>query len=628
MVRKNYYKRIKINRISKVGYIPRFKLTVQPNNLGGALNNDLVAFRVLNKGISKHNQTGPTNEAYVTEVVKRFKTDFVVEVIEKKDKSIFVFFDDPQLGGLLEIQGVFSKANVGEKILVRLESFPPEEIRGRLLKILGKSGTGESDFLSLVCDLSIRNQFQGELLNTEVQRLTVRREEVLKNKHLYEDLTSKQFFTIDGDKAKDFDDAICVEQIDQGYRLYVAIADVWGYLSTCPAIMEEAIHRGTSIYLLDRVIPMLPAILSEDLCSLREGVDRHTVSVSVDLDRKGRIIKNSERIFASVIHSKKRFTYNQLNDHFLEKEEMVFSTQELKESVVDAYELSRLIQKRLIDERKPSLKIVQEKNEFKTNSNEEIVGFSKESPRDEQPAQKLIETFMILANQLVAEWMTRQEIATIYRVHKVPETAKINHFIEEVQEMEEIDLLESVDQVTVQKLNSWLERFRSHEYFKIIQGNLLQVLPKAEYSISNIGHFGINSSDYLHFTSPIRRLSDLLVHKTLWMYLLDRERYPYHERVLHSNNLESLTYSCNLSELRSITAERRFVSRKIYRYLLSINKGSIYKGVVTSRSPWGYSVRIEGLYDGFVRSLDTKRLGEVVSLKKVDYSWEEFEEVK
>lgn len=629
MNRSHFYKRVKVNRFSGSGFIPRLKLKISKENLKGALNNDLVLckFPDLRKGSTD-------NQPRVLRIVERFKVNFVVEVISLLRQGIVVFFDDPQISGKRIIFGVFPLIQVGHKILVQLKSFPPEKIYGKLLEIIGFKGKPEVEFKSLVLDLKLPLNFERKSINDEIEQLKSRRESVLQNTHLYQFLEDKYFFTIDGEKAKDFDDAICTEKTQSGFKLYIAIADVWGYLRHLPSIEEEANQRGTSIYLLNRVITMLPAILSEDLCSLREGEKRNTICVALEITEKAELKKSTLKIFPAFIRSKKRFTYEQLNRYMSGKERDFFEDERLKEAVINSY----LVAQRFLEKErfgnKETLRISRDKLEYQTDEKERIIGVSRvnEDSDDFLSFEKVIEKYMVLANNLVGEWFKSHNLKTIYRIHKTPEHSRINNFLYEMQHFRcsGAPIFLDSPSLTTPILNRLLNIFRNHEKFSLIQYNFLLTLPKAEYSLMNIGHFGLNSQNYLHFTSPIRRLPDLLVHKALWMHFLSPKSYSNQEREVSLENLDKLVYLSNLGEQRAVSAERRFISRKLYQYLLTKFPKQEFVGVILVKTEWGYNVRIENCYEGYIRRencKNNKKLGDIIHLKKVEYSWDEFIEI-
>ncbi|WP_052306555.1 RNB domain-containing ribonuclease [Candidatus Mycoplasma haematominutum] len=592
------------------------------------MNNDLVSFRVF-KGIS--NCSTEKLEGEVVKVIERFKTRFVAEIIKFSRKKLEVFFDDPQLSGLREVWGYFQEVQVGDKVVIQLHQFPPARMEGEVLKTLGHSSSGKVDFFSLIADLQLPGRFDDDKFQTEINKLQEMRESILaKNVSLYKNLEGKCFFTVDGINAKDFDDAICAERSENAFKLYVAIADVWGYLSLCPFIFEEAKRRGTSIYLVDKVIPMLPPILSEDLCSLKEGEKRHTICLFIEVDLTGKIKEETLQIFPATIISQKRFNYQEVNE-FLNK----YGTEgvnniygaEIEKSVISAYHVMKLIQKQRRNEGYQSLKIFQDKFELELNEKGELTSLCKNELGGTE-AQQLVETCMILANQLVARFLAREDIETLYRTHRKPEIDRLKNFVEEVRELGCDFTVPQRDNIGVEVniLNGWLFEAKNSIHYKIIQHNLLQALPKAEYRSDNIGHFGINTDYYVHFTSPIRRLPDLLIHKSLWLCVFLRETTLHHEIINSALELREMAYLANITEQRSVLAEKRFVSRKIYKYLVAEKIKKEIDGVVMSRFPWGYMVLIDQIYDGFVRTKEWRALGQVVKLRKVDYSWDEFVE--
>ncbi|AGX88837.1 RNB domain-containing ribonuclease [Mycoplasma parvum] len=619
------FKRIKINRFSETGFIPRFGITIKKENLMGALHNDLVAFREFPYS-GKLDSQSRLKEGYVAQIIERFKTNFVVEVIKiENPNKIWVFFDDSQFSGLQEISGFFPDIKKGEKVLLKLHTFPPKKISGEIVKVLGDSKNGEIEYISLLEDLNLRSSFNNKELYKEIQELEEKQEKILKNTELYQDLRDKNFFTIDGDTAKDFDDAIFVEKIDQKYGVYIAIADVWAFLVNCPSIFKEARERGNSIYLLNRVIPMLPSILSEKLCSLRENEEKHTICVYVEVNQEGKILFNTFKVFPSIIISKKRFTYSFLNQYFAGKNQLEGIELKIRATIKEVYEVFQLIDKRRKKEGKSSLMIMHFQLEHQINENEEIINVEIEKNNYPRIAEKLIEVFMVLANQLIANFLNSKNIKSIYRVHKVPDPIRVQAFFNIFRELNPSSDIPEKAENTIKTFNSLLEKSKNNKYLQIIQYHVLQALPKAEYSLENIGHFGLNLNNYLHFTSPIRRFADLIIHKTLWMYFFDNKGYSKRERENHEFELEKISYQVNLLEKIGVTAEKRFISRKLFKYLCHKYPNREFNAVIFAKNPWGYLLKLEGFYDGFMRTSKNIKVGTNILVRPVKYSWDEFE---
>lgn len=398
------------------------------------------------------------------------------------------------------------------------------------------------------------------------------------------DLRHLRHVTIDGERAKDFDDAVAIERRRNGFRLYVSIADVSHYVAPKTFIDREAFKRGMSIYFPDSVIPMLPKVLSDDLCSLKEREDRLCFSVVLDFDRNGKL--EGFDFKRSVIRSVKRLTYEQVERAIVEKDKS--ERRRLKGLLTDL-ECMKEMAEILIEKRKErgSLDFDLPEPEILLDMEGRIRNISRS---ERLFSHRLIEEFMIAANRKVAEFLSERKVKTLFRVHEKPEKDKLHTFEKFLKGL-------SVRPVRhlqgVKRLQAILEEVKGRPYEFIVNRMLLRSMKQAHYEPTDRGHFGLGLSSYLHFTSPIRRYPDLICHRVLAAVLSDRP-VPYSE--------EELAYmSTYLSEReRTIMDVEREIEDRIRILFMKKRVGEEYEGMITHIAPFGFFVE---LFDVFVEGL-------------------------
>lgn len=398
------------------------------------------------------------------------------------------------------------------------------------------------------------------------------------------DLREIRHVTIDGENAKDFDDAVFVEKTDAGYRLYVSIADVASYVDKGSSLDNEAKQRGMSIYFPDSVIPMLPKALSDDLCSLKPKKDRACFSVIMDLDRKGNV--KSAIFKKSIIRSRRRLTYEEVERAIIDKDRI--ERKRLKGLIRDL-ELMKELTEVLLDRRSERGSL-----DFDLPEPEIIIdmkGDVREILRSKRLfSHRIIEEFMIMANRTVAEFFDRNRVPALFRIHEEPEREKLVVF---EQFLRSFRISLSHDKWGIKKLQNILEHVKGKPYEFIVNKVLLRSMKQAKYSAENKGHFGLGLKSYLHFTSPIRRYPDLVCHRILEA-LLSRRKIPYTYEELDS----MATY---LSEReRLIMDVEREIEDRIRILFMKENIGEEYEGVIIHIASFGFFVE---LFDVFVEGL-------------------------
>ncbi len=419
-------------------------------------------------------------------------------------------------------------------------------------KILEPTSKPYSD-IDLLVDISgVKTTFSDEVL--EEAKLIPDQVEIT-NTFNRVDLTSKLIVTIDGEKTKDFDDAIFVEKNEEDYILYVSIADVAYYVQEDSQIDIEARNRGCSIYLIDKVIPMLPEKLSNGICSLNPNENRYAITLEAKIDKQGRII--NKKIYPSIIKSKYRLTYNQVANK--ENDEAIKKDLELSKMLIIAYELSDIIGNNKRQEGYIDFEIEESIIELDKITGEAIAI----KKRERLSSEILIENFMIFANEVVSKMIADLKIPSIYRVHESPSLEKVqnlNSFISSIFPKDHYQLQSSNNPKDFQK---FVNQIKEKRFDNLVKMFLLKTMQKAKYSSNNIGHFGLASKYYSHFTSPIRRYPDLLLHRIIWEVIFKKNNH-YSEKKNHE--IDQIALSSSNAEIIAVDIERKVIDMKKAEY--------------------------------------------------------------
>lgn len=401
------------------------------------------------------------------------------------------------------------------------------------------------------------------------------------------DLRDLSFITIDSDEAKDFDDAIYVEKNDGGYKLYVSIADVSYYVKKGSVLDKSALKRGTSIYYPEHVIPMLPFKLSDNLCSLMEGVDRYTLTCEMNIGFDGLI--TTYDIYPSVIRSKHRMTYKNVNKILEHDKDVLDKYSDIIQMIYNSYELSRIV---------GNVRTSKGGIEFDSNEpiilrdNGKVIGITN---RIQGKAEKLIEDFMIIANETVASHMYYLDLPLIYRNHTYPKEDKILKFIN-IAESFGYTFKGNKFELKSKELRKCLDYFYNTDNYSLISDLMLRSMSKAVYESTSDIHYGLGLDHYCHFTSPIRRYPDLIVHRMLWKYC-----FNMNNKDIESDNKENITISnkCNEAERRATTIERSIVDLMKCEYMKD-SVGGVYFATISSIQSYGMYVRLDNTVEGLV----------------------------
>lgn len=558
---------------------------VNEKNINGAQDGDLVLFEYLNKDKERP-------EGRIIKTIKRNYEPLVGEVIlvdgeyfvkpDKKGANIYIPRDN--LNGAVE----------GHKVVVT----PLKEGHrvGKITKIIGHKNDVGVDILSFVYEYNFSPSFPDEVIEELDDIPSYLTEEEI-NKELSNgrrDLRSEEIFTIDGADTKDIDDAISLSKLDDGkYKLGVHIADVSYYVKEGTKLDDEAYFRGTSVYLVDRVLPMLPHKLSNGICSLNENEDRFAFSCEMIIDDKGDI--GHYEIFKSIIRSRKKMTYEEVNK-VLEENTTSEDYKPFEKTLLLMNELSKILRKKMI--RRGYIEF--ESTEAKIMVDDNCHPTHIES-RVQRSGEELIENFMIAANETVASSIYYKNLPGIYRVHDKPDEKRLGEFMKflslhgyVVNGKSKID-----NPKDLQHILSQLEEVPE---VRVLHDMAIRSQAKAVYSDVNIGHFGLGSKCYSHFTSPIRRYPDLILHRLLKDY-----NYNYSDRII-SERKEELPIECEHCSIREQEAqncERDVDKMKKAEYMMD-HIGEVYEGIISGVQEFGFFVELENTIEGLVKAESIK----------------------
>ncbi len=467
------------------------------SNMASAHHGDTVLVRVMR--IRRDERP----ESSILKVLSR-GADTITGIFSPENEGGMVYPDDPRFPFTVRVDKISTKdAQEGDAVIVKIERDhrPRKILSGAVIKILGPADEIDTQMRMVIETFSLPHEFDDQVLQ-ETNSLA-EPSEPYSNR---EDLRSTNHLTIDGQTAKDFDDAICIIKTRKGFRLYVSIADVSHYVQPGSAIDKEAYTRGTSIYFPGRVIPMLPEKLSNNLCSLVPDKDRLALSAILDFDRSGNVLK--QNFTRSIIRSKQRFTYSTVKKILVDKDPAV--RREHKTFITQlkwAQELATALKEKR--RTRGSIDFNLPEPEFKLDEKGNVASIRK---AERNFAHQLIEEFMLAANEAVAEFFSQRSIPAIYRVHEPPDPLKTEAFLEFTQSL-------GINLPAFENTPSWyaqaLNQCKDSQFEYIVNNLLIRSMKQAHYAATNVGHFGLASSDYTHFTSPIRRYPDLMVHRQL-----------------------------------------------------------------------------------------------------------------
>ncbi|MES2812335.1 MAG: ribonuclease R [Bacteroidota bacterium] len=569
---------------------------IPTNNLNHALDKDKVKVYVYNK------RSGKRPEAEVIEVLERAKSEFVGVIDIQKNFAFVTTANAKMYTDIFIPKDKIGEAQQGDVVIAKIEDWPKKADSpfGTILKVLGKPGEHDTEIHAILAEYGLPYDFPVEV-EVYAQKLdtTIHPEEIAKRRDMRDTLT----FTIDPKDAKDFDDALSFKKLDNGhYEIGIHIADVSYYLQEGTILDDEAYNRGTSVYLVDRVVPMLPEVLSNFACSLRPNEEKYTFSAVFEINEKAQV--TSQWFGRTVIYSDQRFAYEEAQQIIETKSNVIpaeisITGQEyiVKDEIVQATlkldELAKIFRRNRMNNGAISFDKVEVK--FNLNEEAEPVGVYFKIAKD---ANHLIEEFMLLANRKVAEYIGKQKKTFVYRIHDEPNEDKLFAMQGVISKFGYKIDLRDIKNIS-KSLNQLMEDVNGKKEQNLIDTLAIRTMSKAKYSTDNIGHYGLAFDYYSHFTSPIRRYPDVMVHRLLQYYLDGGKSVSeelYEEKCVHSSNMEGL----------ATNAERDSIKYMQVKYMQD-HKDQEFVGVISGVTEWGIYVEIiENKCEGMVRIREIK----------------------
>lgn len=545
---------------------------VNSSNLNNSLNGDLVEIQLMDKYNKRNAQ-----HAVVTSIIEN-NTNFLVGMFQLTGDSYSVLLDDKKNYLKVKLQDTSKLVN-GHKILIEIGKIENGIIYGAVSRILGHIDDVGIEVVSIIAAHGIEQEFSQEA-EKQANACVVN---VNDNKNVRRDITDRLIITIDPPTSKDLDDAVYVKKLENGnYFLSVSIADVSHYV-TDGDLYNETINRATSVYLVDRVIPMLPHYLSNNICSLNPNEPKLCVTCDLEIDQEGKY--HNIDVYPSVIKSKHRFSYGEVNDYYNG------IANNLSKEINDMLDISK------------NLHMLIRQHKYQNG----YIDFDIKEPlivvdencwpidikiRERGTAQRMIEDFMIAANEAVTIQANKLNMPFIYRVHDVPQAERLKTFLLEAKKLGSIFNAKDIEHITSQTLTKWIEQSKDNPNHHLISKLLLRCMAKAIYTTDNIGHFGLGSKWYTHFTSPIRRLADFIVHKLYWMHQFDQNSYTDAQRNEFVNQLVQLCDKCTTAEINAVECERDVNQLKFCQYL-SDHVNKTFKGIISTIKAFGMFIEIE-----------------------------------
>ena len=554
---------------------------IPTNNLNHALDKDIVKVYVYNR------RKGKRPEGEVIEVLERNKTEFVGVIDIQKNFAFVTTANAKMYTDIFIPKDNYNGAENGDVVLVKIEDWPKKADSpfGAVIKVLGKPGEHNTEIHAILAEYGLPYDFPIEV-EVFAQKIdtSIQESEVAKRRDMRQTLT----YTIDPRDAKDFDDALSFKKLDNGnFEIGIHIADVSHYLQEGTILDDEAFNRGTSVYLVDRVVPMLPEVLSNFACSLRPNEDKYTFSAIFEIDHKATVL--NQWFGRTVINSNQRFSYEEAQVIIETKSSTIpakisltkneyNASDEVTEATLKLDELAKILRRNRMNNGAISFDKVEVK--FNLDENAEPVGVFFKQSKD---ANHLIEEFMLLANRKVAEFIGKQKKTFVYRIHDEPNEDKLFAMQALISKFGyKIDLRDKKD--ISKSLNQLMADVNGKKEQNLIDTLAIRTMSKAKYSTENIGHYGLAFDYYSHFTSPIRRYPDVMVHRLLQFYLDGGKSVSaeiYEEKCQHSSNMEGLATS----------AERDSIKYMQIKYMQN-HKDEEFLGVISGVTEWGIYVEI------------------------------------
>lgn len=559
---------------------------ISPADLMGAMDGDKVLVKIERK--SGNNKSA---EGEIIQILER-KSQLIVGTYEDSRNFGFVVPDNKKIFRDIYIPKNSNEiAKTGDKVVVEITVWPSanRSPEGKIVELLGHQKDIGIDILSIVREHNLPDDFPDEVKVQLHNIPSVVEEKEIGNRR---DLRQMQMVTIDGADAKDLDDAVSIQKLSNGhYKLGVHIADVSYYVREGSDIDKEAFDRGTSVYLLDRVIPMLPRELSNGICSLNAKVDRLAFSCEMEIDKNGKVVQHD--IFKSIINVTERMTYDDVTEILVhDNEELKTKYKNLVEDFKSMEELAQILREKrrmkrgAIDFDFPESKIV-------LDEKGKAVGVALQ---ERTISHKLIEEFMLVCNETIAEHMFWTQLPFVYRVHEEPKSEKIQALSEFIRTFGyRIHYQDTIHPSALQKL---LEDVSGKQEEALISRLTLRSMQQARYYEENLGHFGLSAQYYTHFTSPIRRYPDLIIHRIISEMLDNKFTDKRIEKL--EKKIGEISKQCSQRERRAELAERDVDDLKKCEYMLT-KSGEEFEGIISSVTSFGFFVELDNTIEGLVR---------------------------
>ena len=561
---------------------------IPAEGMNGGLHGDRVVVRITSKG-----EVGRKEEGEVLKILER-ANQTIVGTYESSKNFGFVIPDNSRIAYDVFIPKAYTNsAKTNQKVVVEITRWPEQRRNpeGKIVEILGFVGEKGTDILSIIKQFKLSEEFpqkvqeQASMIEQEVSKEAIEKRV---------DLRNLKTFTIDGADAKDLDDAVSIETLDNGnYMLGVHIADVSHYVGERSVLDKEAYKRGNSVYLLDRVIPMLPKEISNGICSLYPDKDRLTLSVFMEIDKDGNV--KDHEIVEGVIRSQQRLVYDDVSD-FLENDD-----QEAAKKLVNVSEELKLMEELChilynkrerrgsIDFDFPEARIILDEDGIPIDIVKE----------DRRIANRMIEEFMLACNETIAEHMYWAEMPFLYRIHEEPEMERINEFNKFIHNFGY--LIKGTQEIHPKELQRLTKEVKGKKEETLINTLLLRSLKKARYSSEEDIHFGLAAKYYTHFTAPIRRYPDLQIHRIIKSYVNGKLNLNEQDRL--DRILPKVADHTSMTERTAEEAEREVEDLKVAEYM-STRIGNEYKGMVSSLTNFGMFVQLDNTVEGLIRYSD------------------------
>lgn len=556
--------------------------------INGALHGDRVMVQITKEDIGKKKCEGE-----VVKIIDRANKT-VIGVFESSRNFGFVVPEDKRIQNDIFIpKAKTNGAEDGDVVIVEIIEWAGKRRNpeGKIIDILGKKGDKGIDILTIIKKHGLPEEFP-----PKVQKYAEGiEEEISKSEYKRRtDLRDVRMVTIDGEDAKDLDDAVSIERLENGnYKLGVHIADVSNYVKELNPLDKEALKRGTSVYLIDRVIPMLPKELSNGICSLNPKVDRLTLSCIMTIDKKGKVLDHE--IVESIIRTDERMTYTDvtkiLKDH---DEELINRYDYLYDDFKAMEELCNILREKRLG--RGAIDFNFEESKIILNENGKPIDIK---PYDREIANRMIEEFMLVCNETVAEHMYWANIPFVYRIHEDPDEEKLQHFSDFIYNMGYS--LKSLREVHPKALQAILEKVQGKKEETVVSTLLLRSMMQAKYSPECVGHFGLAAKYYCHFTSPIRRYPDLMIHRIIKEFINGKIDPKRSERL--SGIVDYASKQSSDMERRAQDAEREVDDLKKAEYM-SERIGEEHHGIISSVTNFGFFVELPNTIEGLVHITD------------------------